>query len=479
MLADIIIFLTGYIAGAVTLLLFIRGRRRKKVNEAIAKTSIVTTQVQSFTRKISTGTEAAIGKFSELLLSINNSIKGTTKVVDGIRAKMSSCVSRPGDETSNDVNLKEIQERYGAMLKEIMEQLDLTIQRKKEDIDKLDHIKESADRIKPFSNEIASIAYNTKIISMNASIEAARAGKAGRTFEVVATEVRRLADRSTKSAQNMENSLNQIIDFIDQSIMELKEAIDVESRFINSTVILLQDVVMSVVESFISISEAVEKTLGDSSTFRDEVNSIVFNLQFEDICKQMSQHTVDILDNVKKDLESLKIGKDSEAEKSKHLSTKKKIFTSAKSLFTMEDERELAKRSLGIKESKGQITAKDAHNIESKSVVAKFEKTENGDALLTKPILSSSTQDDSDDVTFFDDPVSASDNGDGDVTFFDDPTSTEEKKDDDVTFFDDPVSASDNDDGDVTFFDDPTSTEEKKDDDVTFFDDNDKKGDKK
>ncbi|MBF0379290.1 MAG: hypothetical protein HQK72_17680 [Desulfamplus sp.] len=478
MLSDIIIFLVGYIIGGVTLLLFIRGKRRKKLNEAIARASIVTTQVQSFTSKIGNGTEAAISKFSELILSINNSIKNTTKVVDTIRAKMSVCVSKTGEQNSDKADLKEIQKRYGFMLQEVMEQLDLIIQRKKEDIEKLDHIKQSADKIKPFSTEIASIAYNTKIISMNAAIEASRAGKAGRTFEVVAAEVRHLAQRSTTSAEQMEKQLSQITDFIDNTTIELKEAIDVESRFINSTVILLQDVVMSVVESFISISEAVEKTLGDSSTFRDEVNSIVFNLQFEDICNQMSQHTVEILDNIKKDLESLKIGKDTEAEKNKHTSIKEKIFNSAKSLFTMEDERELAKESLGIKEDKGKNISKKAEKPKEKNISKEaqnhkekeFKATEKTTATTIKK--EESKQDD--DVTFFDEPEPASDKSDDDdVTFFDEPAS--DKSDDDgVTFFDEPVSDK-SDDDDVTFFDEPAS-DKSDDDDVTFFYDNNRKG---
>ncbi len=482
MLANIIIFLTGYIAGGVTLLLFIRGRRRKKLNEAIARTSIVTTQVQSFTRKIGTGAEAAIGKFSELILSINNSIKNTTKVVDSIRSKMSASVSRTEGQASDKADLKEIQKRYSLMLQEIMEQLDLTIQRKKEDIEKLDHIKESADKIKPFSAEIESIAYNTKIISMNASIEAARAGKAGRTFEVVAAEVRRLADRSTKSAEQMEKSLNAITDFIDNTTIELKEAIDVESRFINSTVILLQDVVMSVVESFISISEAIEKTLGDSSTFRDEVNAIVFNLQFEDICNQMSQHTVDILNTIRKELESLKIGKDSESEKSGHTSVKEKIFNSARSLFTMEDERELARKSLGIKDNNVLNISKAG---EKPKEVKLIEKEDDDVTFFDEAASDKSGIDEDDDVTFFDEPASDKSgiDGDDDVTFFDEPASDKSgiDEDDDVTFFDEPASDKSGIDGDddVTFFDEPASDKSgiDEDDDVTFFDDNDTKGD--
>lgn len=373
-MTDMVLFFVAYAAGAGTVLVFMKRRRRIKLNEALARTAIVKTQVQSFTRKIGGNTEAVISKFSELLLSINTSIKGTTAVVESIRAKMSSSISK--EKGNNDErSLRVVQQRYQIMLNEIMNQLNLTIKRKTEDISKLDHIRESVYRIKPFSSEIASIAFATKVISLNASIEAARAGEHGRTFEVVASEVKKMADRSTTSAREMENSLNGIVEFIEHSIAELKTAIDVESRFINATVILLQDVVMSVVESFVSISEAVEKTLGDSSTFRDEANAIVFNLQFEDICKQMSEHTVHILDTIREDLESLKIGRDREEKEEGQgdAAIQEKIFRSAKDLFTMEEERELARKALGK-------TVPDASD---------------------------------DGVTFFDDPVD-------DVTFFED-----------------------------------------------------------
>jgi len=392
-LINLIQFVIAYAAGAATLQLFILRQRRKKTDNTIeinaispdqmphaeprddkkngadrdssavlsaviAKTSILSNLVNSFSQKIEVNTESAISKFSDLLLSINNSIRGTTDVVDTVRTKMSSCVTQ-NDKSLNETSLQVIQERYGIMLSEIMEQFNLTIQRKAEDIEKLDHIRASAERIKPFSNKISSIASNTRLISINALIEAARAGEHGRTFAVVASEVRELADQSRSSAEEMDKSLNEIAQFIDHSITELKSAIDVESSFIQSTMVLLQDVVMSVVSSFVSISEAIEKTLGDSSTFRNEVNSIVVNLQFEDICHQMSQHTVTILDGIRDDLQLLMDGhgykitseEESAAPKQKDgisISIQERVALSTSTLFTMEAERDLAKKSLGI-----------------------------------------------------------------------------------------------------------------------------------
>ncbi|MBF0259887.1 MAG: hypothetical protein HQK62_13830 [Desulfamplus sp.] len=328
---------------------------------------------------------------------------------------MSSCVTQNSKHT-NDISLDVIKEQYEIMLSEVMEQFNLTIQRKQEDIEKLDHIRHSADQIRPFSDEIASIASNTRLISINALIEAARAGQHGKTFAVVASEVRQLADKSRMSAEEMEKSLNEIVAFIEHSIAELQNAIDVESSFIKSTMVLIQDVVMSVVDSFIAISEAIEKTIGDSSSFRNEVNHIVVNLQFEDICRQMAQHTVDILDVVRNDLNILVSGEDMKrAQESKEqqldasMPARNNICLAVNALFTMEEERELARKSLGINSLDDSLSDKDI------------------------------SPEDNDDVTFFDDQEADSDmDSQTDKSVENDKdakNNIEFDDDDDVTFF--------------------------------------------
>lgn len=394
---------------------------KETLETAMARTAMVNAQVKSFTEKITVNTEGAIEKFSELLLSINQSIKESTQVVDEIRNKMAACVDNENENAGPiQDDMRGLQQRYKTMLGEIMTQFNLTIESKNEDITKLDHIHDSATKVKPFSKEIADIASTTNLIALNALIEANRAGEHGKTFKVVANEIRDLAHRAADSAHEMDESLNKIMTFIEASISELKGAIDVESKFINSTVILLQDLVMSVLDSFISLSDVIRKTLGDSSSFRDEVNGIVVNLQFEDICNQMSQHTVHMLENIHQDLDSLSRSdplddKNGTADKGDHPENiHDHLLSHANALFTMEEERQLAKKTL-------------ENNKKSLPVLS-----------AEHPTASSSEEDE---VLFFDDPPNSGENDpDDDVTFFDDDDSspTQEEsidEEDDVTFF--------------------------------------------
>ena len=70
-------------------------------------------------------------------------------------------------------------------------------------VDAMTRIEASSKKISEITSVIDDIAFQTNLLALNAAVEAARAGDAGRSFAVVAAEVRGLAQRSAKAAHDI------------------------------------------------------------------------------------------------------------------------------------------------------------------------------------------------------------------------------------------------------------------------------------
>ncbi|MEN6622504.1 MAG: methyl-accepting chemotaxis protein [Smithella sp.] len=80
-------------------------------------------------------------------------------------------------------------------------------------------LRTSSDQVENALDTVSRIAKHTSIISINAGIEASRAGEQGRTFGVVVDEIQRLADQTGKMAQVIEDRINNM----HQSILHVSE----------------------------------------------------------------------------------------------------------------------------------------------------------------------------------------------------------------------------------------------------------------
>lgn len=90
-------------------------------------------------------------------------------------------------------------------------------------IESIQELEKQTKSIGQIVSAINDIASETNLLSLNASIEAARAGEAGRGFSVVATEIRKLADQSMESA-------NQIQKIIEQIVLTTKHAVEIAQQ---------------------------------------------------------------------------------------------------------------------------------------------------------------------------------------------------------------------------------------------------------
>lgn len=124
-------------------------------------------------------------------------------------------------------------------------------QQMKEMTSKMHEIKTNSQKMSDIISIIDSIAFHTNILALNATVEAARAGEAGRGFAVVAREVHNLAQRSAKSAK-------EINDLISESYLHIQEGAELADQT-GATIAEMTDSIIKASTMMDNISKASEE----------------------------------------------------------------------------------------------------------------------------------------------------------------------------------------------------------------------------
>ncbi|MEI6387309.1 MAG: methyl-accepting chemotaxis protein [Spirochaetota bacterium] len=140
--------------------------------------------------------------------------------------------------------------------------------------------------LKALTGMIHGITRTTNMLSLNASIEASRAGQSGRAFAVVASEMRKLSREVAQTAVQIDEKFTEVSGTVDAKLSTISGMIQDEAKWFQSLTIALPQLSEAFHSVVGELNALANETHGMVGSIRDAVSDALGQAQFQDITRQ-------------------------------------------------------------------------------------------------------------------------------------------------------------------------------------------------
>jgi len=201
----------------------------------------------------STGMAASISKINENLLEMSNETKDINESVNEIRNQTTAV--QDSSKIMND-KIKSMQDSSHKMDEGIS-----AISKR------IETVNTTVDKVSNIVSVIEEISSETNLLSLNASIEAARAGDAGKGFAVVAQEIRVLSDNTNTELENIKQIISSLVE-------ECRYCVQASGTIVEDNAKQKEEI-KAVLDEFSALDEQIQKTAEKADEIEELVTAMI------------------------------------------------------------------------------------------------------------------------------------------------------------------------------------------------------------
>lgn len=199
---------------------------------------------------------------------------------------------------------------------------------------RMDDVEEGMKRISAILADVNDVATRTRLLTVNAKIEAARVGEQGKGFAVVAGEISQLSVKSAEIVVSITDIINKLSADVAATVSDLRELASADMSEVLLGKERIEQAVVSFEERHRQMHRRVSEITRASQALADEVSGAVVGLQFQDRVSQRLEHVVEGIESVER---TLRTGAPAPGS-----SGARALLTNHSSRYTMPEERDAA-----------------------------------------------------------------------------------------------------------------------------------------